>query len=409
LARSIAAGWASRGLLHEALKDLAVVEGVSFVAGPTCGIYLAQMGAEVIRFDQIGGGPDYNRWPLAPGGASFYWESLNKGKKSVALDLGRPEGRELAQRLAASTGLFVTNYPVDGFLSYQRLNPLRGDLVAVRIMGWADGKPAVDYTVNAAVGVPLMTGPEDARGPVNHVLAAWDLLTGAYAAFSLVTAERARQQDGLGREVRLPLADVAMASMGHLGFVAEALLGDGDRPRVGNNLYGAFGRDFLTKDGQRVMLIAITPRQWTNLVAALGLTEQVRALEAEIGVDFTADEGPRFTWRARINPLFEAVFAERTLAELRPVLDAAGATHGAYQPTSAAARDPRLAENLFMVDHPSGHRYPTPGAAARAHGEDRPPPAPAPRLGQHTDEVLSERLGLSSAEIGRLHDQGLAG
>jgi len=394
-------------LLHDALHDLAVVEGVSFVAGPTCGVYLAQMGAEVIRFDQVGGGPDYRRWPLSPEGDSFYWESLNKGKKSVALDLGRPEGRELAQRLAASTGLFVTNYPVDGFLSYQRLKPLREDLIALRIMGWADGKPAVDYTVNAAVGVPLMTGPEDAKGPVNHMLAAWDLLTGAYAAFSLVTAERARRADGLGREVRIPLADVAMASMGHLGFIPEALIGTGDRPRVGNNLYGAFGRDFATKDGERIMLIAITPRQWTNLVGALGLSEQIKALEQEVGVDFTADEGPRFTWRARINPLFEAAIAMRTMAELTPLLDGAGATHGAYQPMSAAARDPRLADNLFAVDHSSGHRYPTPGAAARAPGEDRRPPAPAPRLGQHTDEVLSERLGLSPGEIARLHDRGL--
>jgi 2-methylfumaryl-CoA isomerase len=200
---------------------------------------------------------------------------------------------------------------------------------------------------------------------------------------------------------------MAMASMGHLGFIPEALLGDGDRPRVGNNLYGAFGRDFQTKDGQRVMVIAITPRQWTNLVGALGLSEAIKALEAELGVDFTADEGPRFTWRARIDPLFEAAFASRTLADLAPLLDGAGVTHGPYQPTSVAARDPRFQDNLFDVDHPSGYSYPTPGAVARAHGEDRPSPQPGPRLGQHTDEVLSDRLGLSSAEIARLHDQGL--
>jgi 2-methylfumaryl-CoA isomerase len=393
--------------MHDALKDLAVVEGVSFVAGPTCGVYLAQMGAEVIRFDQIGGGPDYRRWPLSPGGDSFYWEGLNKGKKSVALDLGRPEGRELAQRLASSTGLFVTNYPVEGFLAYERLKRLRDDLIAVRIMGWADGKPAVDYTVNAAVGVPLMTGPEDAHGPVNHVLPAWDLLTGAYAAFSLLTAERARRADGQGREVRIALADVAMASMGHLGQVAEALLGTGDRPRVGNNLFGAFGRDFLTKDGARVMVVAITARQWTNLVGALGIAAPMAALESELGVDFAGDEGQRFTWRARVDLLFERAIAARCLSELQPILDAAGATHGAYQPLSAAAHDPRFADNLPEVDHPSGHRYPTPGPTARAHGDTLPPPMPAPHLGQHTDEVLAEWLGLSAPEIGRLHDQGL--
>jgi 2-methylfumaryl-CoA isomerase len=394
--------------VYDILKDLVVVEGASFVAGPTCALYLAQFGAEVIRFDQIGGGPDYNRWPLAPNGASFYWEGLNKAKKSVAIDLGRPEGRELAQRLAASTGLFVTNYPVDGFLSYERLKAMRDDLILVRIMGWADGRPAVDYTVNAAVGVPLMTGPEDAAGPVNHVLPAWDLLTGAYAAFSLLAAERARQADGKGREVRLPLSDIAMASVGHLGQIAEVAIGGHDRPRIGNNLFGAFGRDFAAKGGERLMVVAITGRQWRNLIEVLGLAEPVAALEAELGVSFAADEGLRFTWRDRFNPLFEAAFAQRTLSELAPLLDGAGVTHGAYQSLKeAVAGDARLASNLTEIDHPSGYRYPTPDAVAGISSETRGPPVAAPRLGQHTDEVLAERLGLSSLEIARLHDQGL--
>jgi 2-methylfumaryl-CoA isomerase len=394
--------------MYDVLKDLVVVEGVSFVAGPSCGLYLAQLGAEVIRFDQIGGGPDYRRWPLSPGGDSFYWEGLNKGKKSVAIDLGRPQGRELAQRIAASTGLFVTNYPVDGFLAYDRLKALRDDLIVLRIMGWADGKPAVDYTVNAAVGVPLMTGPEDAQGPVNHVLAAWDLLTGASAAFSLLAAERARGRDGKGRELRLPLSDVAIASLGHLGQIAEVVVGGHDRPRLGNSLYGAFGRDFATRDGERLMVVAITARQWRGLVEALGLSGPVAALEAELGVSFAADEGLRFTWRDRLNPLFEEAFAARSQAELAPLLDTAGVTYGAYQSLKTAmSGDTRLFANLTEIEHPSGHRYPTPGAAAEVFGETRPAPVAAPRLGEHTDEVLAERLGLSSAEIGRLHDAGI--
>ena len=88
--------------MYDLLKGLRVVEGAAFVAGPTCALYLAQMGAEVIRFDAIGGGPDFRRWPIAPNGSSLYWESLNKGKKSVALNLTSPEGRELAQRIGLS-------------------------------------------------------------------------------------------------------------------------------------------------------------------------------------------------------------------------------------------------------------------------------------------------------------------
>ena len=101
--------------MYDLLKGLTVIEGAAFVAGPSCGLYFAQMGADVIRFDQIGGGPDARRWPLGPQGQSLYWEGLNKGKRSIALDLSKPEGRELAQRIAASAdGLFVTQLPRRG-------------------------------------------------------------------------------------------------------------------------------------------------------------------------------------------------------------------------------------------------------------------------------------------------------
>ena len=103
--------------MYGLLKGLTVIEGAAFIAGPSCGLHFAQMGASVIRFDQIGGGPDAGRWPLAPNGASLYWEGLNKGKKSVAIDLSSAEGRELAVALASApgenAGLFLTNYPVE--------------------------------------------------------------------------------------------------------------------------------------------------------------------------------------------------------------------------------------------------------------------------------------------------------
>ena len=140
--------------MYNLLSGLSVIEASSFVASPTAGLYCAQFGAEVIRVDQIGGGPDYRRWPVTQENNSLYWENLNRAKKSVALDLGRPEGRELLQELVRATGQSITNFPAEGFLSHTKLAEGRPDLVTVRIMGWADGKPALDYTVNAAVGVP---------------------------------------------------------------------------------------------------------------------------------------------------------------------------------------------------------------------------------------------------------------
>jgi 2-methylfumaryl-CoA isomerase len=400
--------------MYDLLKGFRVIEGAAFIAGPSCGLHLAQMGAEVIRFGTIGGGPDYRRWPLAPGGSSLYWEGLNKGKKSIAIDLGRPEGRELAVALATApgenAGLFLTNYPVKGFLSHEALKARREDIITVRVMGWADGSPAVDYTVNAAAGIPAMTGPADDDRPVNHVLPAWDLLGGAYAAFALTSALLRRRISGEGAEIRIPLSDLAAASLSHLGQVAE-VLNAGDRPRMGNDLFGAFGRDFVTADGKRLIVVAITPRQWAGLLKTLDLTEAVSAIEAELSVSFARDEGVRFTHRARLFPLFEAAFLSRSSEALKPAFDAGGVTWGEYQTLhQAVTSDPRLftANPLFeMLSHPSGLRYPASGPAATLADEVRRGVEVAPRLGEHTDQILTEVLALDSGAIARLHDNGL--
>lgn len=400
--------------MYQLLSGLRVIEGAAFIAGPSCGLYLAQMGAEVIRFDAIGGGPDYRRWPITPEGDSLYWEGLNKGKKSIAIDLRSPEGRELAIALATApgdnAGLFLTNYPVKSFLSHEALAARRADIISVRIMGWADGAPAVDYTVNAATGIPMMTGPADDPRPVNHVLPAWDLLGGAYAAFAMVSALLRRRTTGEGAEIRVPLSDLASTSLGHLGNVAEAIM-EGDRPRMGNDLYGAFGRDFLCADGVRLIAVAITPNQWKGLVDTLGIAGPVQALEQQLGVTFARDEGARFTHRARIFPIVEAAFRQHQSAELQAAFDKAGVTWGRYQSLAeAVAGDPRLftANPQFQtIAHPSGLSYPAAGPAATLAGEDRGRIVPAPRLGAQSDEILASILGLDSGQIADLHDRGI--
>ena len=398
--------------MYDLLSDLTVVEGASFVAGPSCALHLAQMGARVIRFDQIGGGPDARRWPIGPNDESLYWEGLNKGKISVALDFRQPEGRELAQRLATGgDGLFVTNFPVSGFLSHNALSALRADQVTLRIMGWSDGKPAVDYTVNAATGLPYMTGPPDDNRPVNHVLPAWDLMTGAYAAFALLAAERNRAQTGSGREIQVSLSDIAAASLANLGNLAEVMLSDQDRPRSGNNLFGAFGRDFVSRDDVRFMIVAITPRQWSGIVSGLRIAGAVAELEEELGINFSKDEGARYVHRSRLDPLVEQGFRQYDAAALEQQFEEAGVTWSKYHTLHEAIdAEPRLFRDnpIFTpVVHPGGATYLSPGAPAYIPGEERVPIRPAPTIGRDTDEVLADFLGLDSGEIGRLHDKGV--
>jgi 2-methylfumaryl-CoA isomerase len=404
--------------MYEILKGLRVVEGASFIAGPICCQHLLQLEAEVIRFDMIGGGPDFSRWPLAPSGRSFYWEGLNKGKKSIAINLASPEGRELAIRIATAPGdnggLFVTNYPADGFLSHKKLAALRADMITVRIMGWADGRNGVDYTVNAATGIPFMTGPADLpeEQPVNHVLPAWDLIAGSYAAFSLLAAERHRRTTGEGGEVRLPLSDIAATSLGHLGQIAEAWVDGRDRPRMVNDLFGALGRDYVSADSKRLIIVAITGRQWIGLVEALELRESVAAFEAERGVSL-AEEGARFRHRQHLFDIIQAAVSRFPMSELTIRLNKSGVTWNAYRKLSEALVDepgfvwgnPVFAQKR----HPTGCTYPTPGSAATFTALQRAEPLQAPRLGEHTDEVLSQVLNFSSQEIARLHDRGVVG
>ena len=278
-------------------------------------------------------------------------------------------------------------------------------------MGWPDGRTALDYTVNAAIGVPAMTGPTEYDGPVNHVLPAWDLLTGAYAAFSLVSAERNRRLTGQGREIRVPLSDLAIASLGHLGQIAEVTASGGDRPRLGNEIFGAFGRDFATADGKRLMVVAITPRQWAGLLKVLGLEADVAALERERGVSFAKDEGVRFDHRDRLMPMVEAAIAERDAADLGEAFEMNAVCWSTYRTLKHALdEDPYFGVAnpvLSSIEQPSGRRYLAPGFAGTSPTEERKAATPAPRLGADTDEILAEVLGMEGMQIARLHDAGL--
>ncbi|MBO6610269.1 CoA transferase [Altererythrobacter sp.] len=400
--------------MYQLLSDLSVIEVSSFVASPTIGLYCAQMGAEVIRVDHKAGGLDYDRYMLTKEGRSLSWENLNRAKKSVALDLRSGEGRELCVELARKTGQCVTNLPEKSFLSHAALSDGRPDMVSVRIMGWHDGRQAMDFTVNAASGYPLMCGPEDwdmaTAPPVNQVLPAWDFITGAYGAFALLAALHHRDASGEGSEVRIPLGDVAIGTMANSGSMAEMLYRGADRERLGNAIWGAFGRDFKSLDNQRFMVAALTPKQWDGLVAAFGLTEEIAALEAELGVRFADGDRPRFEHRHRLFDLFQQAAGQHDYGDLATRMGEHGCTFERYRTMHEAANDPELvADNpLFGPSpaNPSGFEYPATRSFANMPEKQVGDPAPAPYLGQHSEEVLAERLGLSSGAIGKLVDAG---
>lgn len=396
------------------LEGLRVVEGSAFVAAPLGGMTLAQLGADVIRFDPVGGGLDRARWPVAADGTSLFWAGMNKGKRSICVDLRAPRGQELLSELISApgpdAGLFLTNFPARGWLAYDSLRARREDLVMVNITGNYDGSSAVDYTVNPATGFPWATGPRNLSVPFNHLLPAWDAITGTLAAAGMLAAERHRARTGEGQLVRVALSDVAFAMVGNLGKIAEVQINDHERAKDGNYLYGAFGRDFLTREGRRVMVVALTLRQWESLVAATGLHEAFATLEHVMGLDFRR-EGDRFAAREVIGSVMKPWTIARTYDEISEVFDTHGVCWGPYQTfRELVENDPRCssANPMFAeVEQPGIGSYLMPGSPLDFGAAERVPVGPAPLLGEHTDEILSEQLGLGEREIGRLHDDGV--
>ena len=219
--------------MYPILEGLRIVEASAFVAAPTGGLTLAQLGADVIRVDPIGGGVDARRWPLAESGASIYWASLNKCKRSMTVNLRTAEGREIVAELIARPGTgggcFLTNLPARHELTYDALASRRSDVIMVQITGHRDGATAVDYTVNSAVGFPLVTGPARSDAPVNQVFPAWDVITGLTAATGILAAVQRRRDTGDGEHITIALSDVGYATVGNLGHIGE---GDHQRHRT---------------------------------------------------------------------------------------------------------------------------------------------------------------------------------
>jgi 2-methylfumaryl-CoA isomerase len=396
------------------LDGLRVVEGSAFIATPLGGMTLAQLGADVIRFDPIGGGLDHGRWPVTAQGDSLFWAGMNKGKRSIAVDLRAPRGQELLTALIAApgadAGIFSTNFPARGWLAYDTLARHRADLIMVNLLGRRDGGSEVDYTVNPQIGFPALTGPADHDAPSNHVMPAWDAITGNLIATAMLAALRHRDRHGAGQLVTLALKDVGLAMLSHMGMLAEVSVNDVDRPRYGNDLYGAFGRDFVTADGRRAMVIGLTDLQWRCLVKATGIADGVAALGQRLQLDLN-DEGHRFRARDEIGALLAPWFAARTLDQVREAFETHRVTWGPYRTVrEAIAQDPDLSTDNPMfaeVDQPGIGRLLSPATPLDFSAVPRVPSKPAPRLGQHTDEILLELLGLSSAEVGALHDAGI--
>jgi 2-methylfumaryl-CoA isomerase len=380
------------------LAGLRVIEVGSFIAVPAAGLALRQLGARVIRVDPVGGAPDIGRWPLGRDGRSLYWAGLNRGKESVVLDLAAPGGQSTLRRLVSAGGpaggILLSNIAGKPWLSDELLRRDRPDLIYLQVLGRADGGPAVDYTVNAASGLAYATGPEDGPGPVNQALPAWDLLAASHTALAVLAALRQRESTGDGAFLQIALEDVAMSTLTTLGFLPETHLRLRNRAPHGNYLYGTFGADMALSDGSRIMIVALTARQWDSLVDLTGTGRAVSALEPALDADFRT-EGDRYLHRHVLAALLRPWFAARSPAEVAAALGGSRVLWAPFRRFTDVVRDLRPGQGwpvvTEMAEEGFGEILATAGPV-RLSG-DGVSPARAPRLGQDTESVLSELPG----------------
>lgn len=388
------------------LAGVRIVEISSFVAVPLAGMTLAQLGADVIRVDPVGGAADYRRWPVTEAGESIYWAGLNKGKRSVAVDMRTETGQELVARLIAEAGVLITNAAGREWSSYAVLSAQRPDLVHLEVSGRADGGTAVDYTVNAAAGFPLVTGPPELATPVNHVLPAWDVACGLYAALAVAAAVRHRDATGAGAQLHIPLENVALATAGNLSFLTEPMINGAARQRLGNSLFGTYGQNFVSSDGASFMVVALTNRHFRDLCEMTGTTKAVAALGDALGADLH-DEGQRFRHRDALTGLFTVWFSGHTAGEVAAALAQTSVLWERYRDFAEVAGDERVTANpLFSeLDQPRIGRYRAPGLPIAIDG-NYPQAVPAPALGDDTAAVLTDWLGLADGDVAQLAESG---
>jgi crotonobetainyl-CoA:carnitine CoA-transferase CaiB-like acyl-CoA transferase len=387
------------------LASVRVLDFSRILAGPYCTMLLADLGAEVTKVERPGTGDDTRAWgPPNVGGESAYFLSVNRSKRSCAVDLATPEGREIAQRLATRADVVIENFRTGAAarlgLAYEQLRELNPRLVYCTISGFGSDRepidrPGYDFVVQAESGMMAITGEADGE-PMKVGVALVDVLAGTHAAVGILAALRARDETGLGDRLEIPLLDVALAGL--VNVTSNALVTRQEPARYGNAHPSIVPYEtFRSADG------------W--LAVAAGNDSLFARLCDVLGRPELADD-PRFRTnsdrvhnRDALVPLLNECFAQRPADRWLEALEAAGVPAGKVRGVLDAIRQAEAAGRAATtsVEHPTAGRVELIDSPLRLDSGLRPA-EPPPLLGEHTVIVLEE-LGYTSAEIDALRQR----
>lgn len=398
--------------MQQALAGIRVLDLSRVLAGPYCTMLLGDYGADVIKVEQPGRGDDTRSWgpPFTPSGESAYFLGVNRNKRSIAVDLKQPEGRELVRELALQSDIVVENFKVGGLdalgLGYESLRAEHPGLIFCAITGYGQTgpyreRPGYDTVIQAQAGLMSITGPADGE-PFKVGVAIVDITTGLFALSAILAALNHRHRSGLGQYIDTALFD---AGLGVLANVASAHLLTGGTPHRYGNSHGTIVpyQPFATADGM-LMLAVGNDGQFAALCHVLGV--------AELAADARFATNPaRVASRATLVPLLQECFSSRPTAAWIDELLAAGVPCGPVNDVPAALRDPQAQARGMVqtVEHPLDGPLQLVGPVAKLSATPATIASAPPTLGQHTDAVLRELLGYDEARIAALRAKGLFG
>jgi crotonobetainyl-CoA:carnitine CoA-transferase CaiB-like acyl-CoA transferase len=392
------------------LSGITVLDATHLAAGPWCGMMLGDLGADVIKLEPPGKGEIARQMgAVFTGGESAIVLGLNRSKRGLALDLRRPEGRAVLQRLLPRVDVFIENFrpgTVDRLgLDYESASALNPRLVYCSISAFGqDGpyrhRPANDPIIQAITGVMSVTGhPGD---PVRVGAPLPDYGAALMAAFAICAALLRRERTGRGERLDTSLLDVTLFS---LGPRASEHLVSGEEVGAFGSAHPTFApyQAFTCADGAGIYVAIITEKYWQHLCRALGRPELADDARFATNPD-------RVAHRAELTALFEGLFRSRPRAEWMAVLEAADVPFGPVNSVGEALSDPQVLHNQALVsfEHPTAGAVRSLAVPLLVAGERPQAQRPPPLLGQHSEDILGE-LGFTAAEIADLRARGVIG
>ncbi len=405
--------------MRKALSHIRVLDMSRVLAGPFLAQNLADFGADVIKVERPGHGDETRTFPpyLKDENGnetqdSAYFMSINRGKRSVSIDISKPKGQELIKALAAQCDVLIENYKVGDLkrygLDYEEIKKVNPKIVYCSITGFGQtgpykNRPGYDYIFQAMSGLMSITGGPDhleGGGPAKVGLAICDVITGIYSSYAVMVALADRERSGEGQYIDMSLLDTTIATISHInmnylvGGIVPKRMGTGHPSIVPYQMFQA-------KDGP--------------MVVAVGNNGQFKKLCALLGVPELSDDERFLTNPLRVQnrdalvPQLEAAFKQKSIAEWIDRLTTVGVPCGPLYDIPQVFEDPHIKERGVRVElkHPRGKSVSILANPARLKSTPPTYEKVAPMLGEHTKEVLESVLGISSQAIDQLASEGI--